>query len=270
MTLADRRNSKQCAHDFIEAARRHLAARGLTISEPTYGSDVTSPDLVPSFSIPAQPVEGRPASLTCYRTGKVSIAGPAESADALCGPLAEAGLLVGWQPGSRGAGVSWRAPVPDEAPAEHPLKAAVERLAEELEAEPSAAIERWLEQLARAGQRSAGGDLLCLALAAYAGLGGWHGAYRALAADLRAAGFRVEAGVGEAARLLALDAPPAGGLSYARGLGTIAVTPETRLAISNLDIDHVLDVGALYWLRRALAPVRPAPAAAETEAPWEG
>ena len=268
--MTDQRTDKQRARDYLSAAARVLEARKLRLMLPAFARDEDDAEAVPAFVIAAEPADGRPASLTCYRTGKVSIAGPAESADALCGPLAEAGLLVGWQPGSRGAGVSWRAPVPDEAPAEHPLKAAVERLAEELEAEPSAAIERWLEQLARAGQRSAGGDLLCLALAAYAGPGGWHGAYRALAADLRAAGFRVEAGVGEAARLLALDAPPAGGLSYARGLGTIAVTPETRLAISNLDIDHVLDVGALYWLRRALAPVRPAPAAAETEAPWEG
>lgn len=42
-----------------------------------------------------------------YLSGKVSIGGSAEDADYLCEPLARHGLLEGWQPGSRGSGVTW-------------------------------------------------------------------------------------------------------------------------------------------------------------------
>lgn len=122
-------------------------------------------------------------------------------------------------------------------------------------------IAYWLEQLARAGQRSAGGDLLCLALAAYTGPDGWKGAYAALASDLHARGFRLEAGAGEAARLLELGSLPAGGSAFTRSFGTIEIRLDPdgpMLAIRAVDgrrVDCELDAGALYWLRRALAPV---------------
>ena len=49
----------------------------------------------------------RTPRLRCYWTGTCSIAGVLEAADWLCEPLARHGLLEGWSPGSRGAGVTW-------------------------------------------------------------------------------------------------------------------------------------------------------------------
>lgn len=109
----------------------------------------------------------------------------------------------------------------------------------------------------------AGGDLLCLALAAYAGPGGWHGAYRAVADDLDDLGFRVEQGAEVAAELLELDQPPAGGAAFIRSFGTLGFVGG-RLAVRARELDraleHEVDAGAVYWLRRALRP--------EVGAPW--
>lgn len=49
----------------------------------------------------------RTPRLRCYWTGACSIAGVQEAADWLCEPLQAHGLLAGWTPGSRGAGVTW-------------------------------------------------------------------------------------------------------------------------------------------------------------------
>jgi len=49
----------------------------------------------------------RTPRLRCYWTGTCSIGGVLEAADWLCEPLARHGLLEGWTPGSRGAGVTW-------------------------------------------------------------------------------------------------------------------------------------------------------------------
>lgn len=47
------------------------------------------------------------ASITLWASGQTAIAGPATDADGLCQLLSNANLLHGWQPGSRGVGVTW-------------------------------------------------------------------------------------------------------------------------------------------------------------------
>lgn len=47
------------------------------------------------------------ASITLWASGRIAIAGPATDADSLCQLLSAANLLRGWEPGSRGDGVTW-------------------------------------------------------------------------------------------------------------------------------------------------------------------
>lgn len=68
--------------------------------------DTTGDARIPAILISAGDPRRR-ARLMCYRTGRVSISGPPEVADRLCAPIAAAGLLKGWSPGSQGSGVSW-------------------------------------------------------------------------------------------------------------------------------------------------------------------
>lgn len=220
--------------------------------------DTTDDARVPAILIAAGDVRRR-ARLMCYKTGRVSISGPPEVADRLCAPLASAGLLKGWSAGSQGSGVSWIASGAAEAA---PASGEVASPVASAHPQDERRIVAWLESLARAGQRSAGGDLLCMALAAYPGPGGWQGAYEAVARDLAGRGFTGQ-DPQAAAALLELDKPPAGGGAFVRDLGTIEIA-DGRLSVRARELDgaleHEVDAGAVYWLRRALRP--------EVGAPW--
>lgn len=270
--MTDQRTDRQRADAFIDAAVKALAARGLLARDPAFATVAAEDPQVaaqaaPAFTLTVVSDEKRPAGLTCYRTGRVSIGGPSDAADALCGALAAEGLLLGWSEGSRGAGVRWFVPGANAAPApaKTNIKATLERGVHQPDDGRLEPIIAWLEQLARAGQRSAGGDLLCMTLAAYAGPDGWHGAYRAVAVDLDDLGFRAEWGAEFAAELLELNQPCTGGAAFIRSLGTVGFV-DGRLEVRARELDgaleHEVDAGAVYWLRRAL---RPDPAGG---APW--
>jgi len=140
------------------------------------------------------------ASITCYATGKVAIGGPANDADFLAEPLSAVGLLRGWTPGSRGAGVTWQT---------------VDERAVDF-SEPSWAEERvaaWLRSIARAGQ-TAGAAAAELGRALYLDTtsGGWDEAARNLAARLVAAGLPADNPTADrAVELLGYMTPPTGG-----------------------------------------------------------